>query len=111
LFLVPLLQAETDRDFMRRLQAAKERESRIMGPNWSPLDLNAPLQGLNPQDALAREPVYHSAKHYVPPHYFYLPSSSEGESFSFEKIQAQWWRGSKMFTKVCRDPKGQRPEG
>ncbi|TPX34990.1 hypothetical protein SmJEL517_g02491 [Synchytrium microbalum] len=94
---VPLLQAETDRDMVRRLEAAKLREGEIMKniPDWQPLDLKAPVAGIGKdakRDANQSEPVYHT-KRYVQPSFLFLPWESE------ERINAQWWRGSKMFLK------------
>jgi hypothetical protein len=69
LSLVPLLQAETDRDKVRRL-ASLESKGLIVN--------------------LKEEGVYHTEK-YVSPRYVYLPES--------EKVDAQWWRGMRMFTR------------
>ena len=94
---MPLLQAETDRDLVRRLESAKAREADIMSevPNWSPLDLKTPVPGIGKdakRDPNQAEPVYHT-KRYVQPAFLFLPWESE------ERIPAQWWRGSKMFLK------------
>jgi hypothetical protein len=95
--LVPLLQAETDRDIVRRQEAYKQKESTIMQSvdNWTPLDLKTPVKGLGKtgiKDAEQAEPVYHTAK-YVNPTYYFLPKEDG------DLVDAQWWRGSKMFTK------------
>ncbi|KAI8909833.1 GRIM-19 protein-domain-containing protein [Gorgonomyces haynaldii] len=92
IYLTPLLQAETDRDYVRRMQQIKKREEEIMGQGWQGADLKAPVKGLgkNGLDPEAEEPVYHT-KRYVRPTYVLLPEDA--------KIDAQWWRGSKMFTK------------
>jgi NADH dehydrogenase (ubiquinone) 1 alpha subcomplex subunit 13 len=75
--LIPLLQAETDRDLYRRLQHAKEREAEIMKdvPGWVPFDLKASVKGINAdgnRDENASTPVYHT-KRYVPPQIIFLP--------------------------------------
>lgn len=75
---MPLLQAEQDRDLVRRLEAANAREAEIMKdvPNWSAGDLKAPVLGLgkfgDTSDPKAQEPVYHT-KRYVSPSYMFLP--------------------------------------
>lgn len=94
--LVPFLQAETDRDLVRRLQGAKNREAQVMSnvKDWAPLDLKAPVQGLGKRgsrDSEAAEPVYHT-KAYVAPSVLFLPPTTT--------IGAQWWRGTKLFSKV-----------
>ncbi|KAJ3209304.1 hypothetical protein HDU67_006277 [Dinochytrium kinnereticum] len=93
--LVPLLQAETDRDLVRRLDSVKSQEAQIMKnvDGWSPLDLKAPVRGVGRYgyyNAAAAEPVYHTEK-YVKPTYIFLPPESD------HRIEPQWWRGSKMF--------------
>ncbi|KAJ1568108.1 hypothetical protein HK096_007551 [Nowakowskiella sp. JEL0078] len=94
ILLVPLLQAETDRDAVRRLEAAKKREAEVMKnvEGWSPLDLKAPVAGLN--SSTVAKPVYYTEK-YVPPSFVFLPWHEE----TGERISSQWWRGTKMFTK------------
>jgi hypothetical protein len=62
--------------------------------NWVPGDLKAPVKGLGARgtlDPLASEPVYHTKTH-VPPSYVFIPDSAT--------ISAQWWRGTKLFSKV-----------
>ncbi|KAI8803006.1 GRIM-19 protein-domain-containing protein [Cladochytrium replicatum] len=91
--LVPLLQSETDRDHVRRLEATRKREADIMKDveGWNAFDLKAPVPGVGKfgaRDASAAEPVYHTAK-YVPPTFVYLPWGTD----------TGWWRGSKMFLK------------
>lgn len=69
--LVPLLQAETDRDTYRRFLALQQRESEIMSgvEGWVAGSLKEPVPGLGKQGKLddhAKEPVYHT-KRYVGP--------------------------------------------
>ncbi|KAI9098915.1 GRIM-19 protein-domain-containing protein [Phlyctochytrium arcticum] len=113
--LVPLLQAETDRDLVRRLEAAKEREAEIMASytskssgasrkagdedskpaGWAALDLKAAVPGIGKNglyDAKAAEPIYHTDK-YVNPSFVFLPWESDA------RVASQWWRGTKMFMK------------
>ena len=87
IYLVPLLQAETDRDTVRRLEACKEREREIMKsrPDWSPLDLKAPIKELEDK------PVYYTSN-YVAPVFYFLPNEES-------VLPAQWWRGWKMTMK------------
>ncbi|KAJ3332851.1 hypothetical protein HDU76_012844 [Blyttiomyces sp. JEL0837] len=98
LSLVPLLQAETDRDLVRRLRSVKAKESEIMmssHPSWSSLDLKTPIKGigkLGVVDESQAEPVYHTER-YIPPTFVFLPPD-EGHT-----IAPQWWRGTKMFMK------------
>ncbi len=96
--LVPLLQAELDRDHVRRLEAVRARESTAMAgvPGWRAGDLHAPAPGVGRggvADAAAAEPVYHTPR-WV--HASVLSGEVEGEN----TIRAQWWRGSKFFMKV-----------
>jgi hypothetical protein len=96
--LVPLLQAEIDRDTVRRFDAAAQREQEIMKDHndWSPLDLKAPVKGigrLGARDENQQEPVYHTSR-FVAPSIIFLPKEDSGF------MSAQWWRGSKVFTKV-----------
>jgi hypothetical protein len=47
--LVSILQAETDRDMVRRLDATESREYNAMKdshPDWSPMDLKVPVRNL-----------------------------------------------------------------
>ncbi|KAI8823559.1 GRIM-19 protein-domain-containing protein [Fimicolochytrium jonesii] len=96
--LVPLLQAETDRDLVRRLEAAKDREGKMMENvkgGWSALDLKTETPGVGKsgaRDYTQSEPVYHTERH-VNPTFLFLPWSSDA------RIDSQWWRGSKMFLK------------
>ncbi|KND01408.1 uncharacterized protein SPPG_03217 [Spizellomyces punctatus DAOM BR117] len=96
--LVPLLQAETDRDLIRRLEAAKKREGGVMEnvQEWKPLDLKAPVPGVGKGgkfDAKQAEPVYHTDR-YVNPSFLFMPWESDA------RMEAQWWRGTKMFLRV-----------
>ncbi|KAJ3086955.1 hypothetical protein HK102_012108 [Quaeritorhiza haematococci] len=91
--LVPLLQAETDRDLVRRLEAAKRREAEIMQdvPDWQAMDLKAKVPGIGKygaKDPNAAEPVYHTDR-YVQPNLVFIPPE--------DKVPAQWWRGTKVF--------------
>ncbi|KAJ3196296.1 hypothetical protein HK101_009404 [Irineochytrium annulatum] len=93
--LVPLLQAETDRDAVRRLESLKNNEAKIMEdvPGWVPMSLTDPVPGLGKRgerDNRAAEPVYHTKRH-VAPNYVFLPADDE------KRIDAQWWRGTKIF--------------
>ncbi|KAJ3409158.1 hypothetical protein HDV05_004566 [Chytridiales sp. JEL 0842] len=99
LSLVPLLQAETDRDIIRRQESYKSKESAVMSvstESWAPLDLKAPVKGIGKngvRDPEAAEPVYHTSR-YVAPTFYFVPKEEGGDL-----IDAQWWRGTKMFTK------------
>ncbi|KAJ3055842.1 hypothetical protein HK097_009045 [Rhizophlyctis rosea] len=94
--IVPLLQAETDRDYVRRAEAYKKREKLIMqdaDPDWQPWDLKAPTRGIGKRgvfDLNQAEPVYHTERHVMPKHLF-VPGDDG------ERLKSQWWRGSKMF--------------
>ena len=90
--LVPLLQAEMDRDMARRFDAMKKKEQEIMKnvADWKAGDLKAPVQGIDvngKSNTNQSEPVYHSEK-YIPPTLVVLPKESV--------IPAQPWRGSNM---------------
>lgn len=77
--LIPLLQAETDRDLVRR------------GVDTCAALLKVPTKGLGADGRFAEgesNPVYHCER-YVEP-VFVIPDNV---------ISAQWWRGSKVFTK------------
>ena len=89
--LIPLLQAEADRDMVRRLEAVKGREAEYMKQidGWSPLDLKAPVPGLGPKGET--EPVYFT-KRYVAP----ISAIITDEYL----IEPQYWRGSRMFLRV-----------
>ncbi|KAJ3299976.1 hypothetical protein HK104_005469 [Borealophlyctis nickersoniae] len=93
--LIPLLQAETDRDHVRRLEAAKKREAEVMKnvPGWSALDLKAPVQGIG-RDGRRHEdeatPVYFTDR-YIAPNFLFIPPEHG------VRIPAQWWRGTKHF--------------
>ena len=96
--LVPLLQAEIDRDTVRRFDSVAKREAEIMKnrPDWNPLDLKAPVPGIGKmgrKDSHQSEPVYHTSR-YVAPTLVFLPKEEPGF------MPAQWWRGTKVFTKV-----------
>ncbi|KAJ3260814.1 hypothetical protein HK103_007377 [Boothiomyces macroporosus] len=95
--LAPIFQAEADRDMVRRMDAIAKREAEIMKdhPEWAANDLKAPVKGLGKGGVLdenAAEPVYHTER-YVAPTTVFLPPTNE----SF--LDAQWWRGTKLFTK------------
>ncbi|KAJ3000296.1 hypothetical protein HDV02_006508 [Globomyces sp. JEL0801] len=99
--LVPLLMAETDRDTVRRLDSLAAKESQIMKdhPNWAPMDLKAPVPGLDKlgkRSDTAAEPVYHTER-YVSPTMVFLPN----DNF----MSAQWWRGTKVFTSCVHSEK------
>ncbi|KAJ3341533.1 hypothetical protein HDU93_004693 [Gonapodya sp. JEL0774] len=69
--LVPLLQAETDRDTVRRLDALATREAEVMQgvEGFVPGSLHDPVPGLTKDGKFAEgsaEPVYHT-KRYVTP--------------------------------------------
>ncbi|KAH6562852.1 hypothetical protein BASA50_003040 [Batrachochytrium salamandrivorans] len=103
IFITPLLQAETDRDLVRRLDSLKRRETEAMkdNPDWVPFDLKAPVSGIGKGgvfDPSQSEPVYHTRR-YVSPTYVYLPPPKDKEAPSHAIISPQWWRGSTMFTK------------
>jgi hypothetical protein len=83
---------------VRRFDAAAKREAEIMKnvDGWSAMDLKAPVKGvgkLGIRDENQAEPVYHTSR-YVPPTLVFLPKEEEGF------MSAQWWRGTKIFTKV-----------
>lgn len=85
---MPLLQAETDRDLVRRLAATREREAAIMegapavtstassssssgeeSSSWSALDLKAKTPGVGKGglfDPHQAEPVYHTDRYVAP---------------------------------------------
>ena len=95
-YLAPLLEAERDRDRVRRLDAYQKIEAEIMSdvPNWSPLDLKAPVQGLGKDgifDPNACEPVYHT-KRYVDPTLYFIPPE--------HKIPVESLRASSILFKV-----------
>lgn len=86
--LVPLLQAEMDRDMVRRFDAIGKKEAEIMKnvPGWKAGDLKASVEGIG-SNADASEPVYHTKK-FIAPSMVLLPKESV--------IPAQPWRGSNM---------------
>merc|ERR1719354_1105752 len=93
--LIPLLEAEKDRDLVRRFKSLKTKEEDIMGNEWPAMDLKAPIKGIGKggvEDKNQEEPVYHT-KRYVKPSLVFVPPGSES------KIDAQWWRGSTVLTK------------
>ncbi|KAJ3302493.1 hypothetical protein HDV03_004916 [Kappamyces sp. JEL0829] len=95
--LIPLLQAEQDRDLVRRADILAAREAEIMKDtkDWAPLDLKAPVGGIGKfgvKNEEAAEPVYHT-KRYVAPSLVFLPKEQGNV------IGAQWWRGSTVLTK------------
>ena len=66
--------------------------------DWSPLDLKSPIPGIGKYgkpDEHAAEPVYYT-KRYVRPSLIFLPPSSDEKNV----LDSQWWRGSKVLTKV-----------
>jgi hypothetical protein len=93
--IVPLLQAEADRDLVRRLESLKQKEAAIMSPSrpdWSPLDLKAPVKGIGKggvYDETQAEPVYHTQR-YIPNTVFMIPDEN--------RINSQWWRGFRMLS-------------
>ncbi|KAJ3136156.1 hypothetical protein HK100_002031 [Physocladia obscura] len=96
--LVPLLQAETDRDVVRRLASARAKESSIMQEkhDWAAVDLKEPVKGIKrygiyDETHQHATPVYYTDR-YVAPTYLFVPRESG------ELLPAQWWRGSKFFT-------------
>jgi hypothetical protein len=87
-----------DRDTVRRFESVAKKEEEIMKnvPNWAPGDLKAPVPGIGKngvRDDHQAEPVYHT-KRYIAPSFVFLPKEDEGF------LQSQWWRGTKVFTKV-----------
>ncbi|KAJ3040686.1 hypothetical protein HDV00_010579 [Rhizophlyctis rosea] len=105
--LVPLLQAELDRDWVRKVEAYKVREKGYMSeydPEWAPLDLKAPTRGIGKNavyDPQQSEPVYHTER-YVRPTSLFLPWEEEA------RMESQWWRGFKW---LLRNPTyHQRPD-
>lgn len=95
--LVPLLEAENDRDLIRRFEAIKSREQELMGPEWKAMDLKSPVKGIGKngvKDENQAEPVYHT-KRWVTPTLIFAPPSDKNV------IDAQWWRGSTVLTKVA----------
>lgn len=100
--MIPLLEAELDRDLVRRESILAEREAEIMKnkADWSAMDLKAAIPGIGKYgkpDEHAAEPVYHT-KRYVRPSLVFLPPSEEKNV-----LESQWWRGSKVLTKVLYD--------
>jgi hypothetical protein len=61
---------------------------------WNALDLKQPTPGIGKfgRDDQSMEPVYHTER-YVAPSLIFIPK--EEKSF----MSAQWWRGTKIFTK------------
>ena len=62
--LTPLLQAETDRDLVRRIKSVEKREKEIMGEEFQ-VGLKAPVKGLGKFgviDAHQEEPVYYTKR-------------------------------------------------
>lgn len=86
--LVPLLQAEMDRDMTRRYNTLEMQEAEIMKnvPGWKAGDLKEPIKGIG-ADPEASVPVYYTKK-FVPPSLVVLQQGSI--------IPAQPWRGSNM---------------
>ena len=83
---------------VRRLDSLATREAEIMKnvQGWSPMDLKAPVKGIGKfgvRDEHQAEPVYHTSR-YVIPSLVFLPRTAEAI------MPAQWWRGTKIFTKV-----------
>ena len=92
IYLVPLLQAEMDRDMVRRFDAVEKKEAEIMKnvPDWKAGNLKAPIDGLG-LSSKESVPVYHTKK-FIAPSMVVLPSESI--------IPAQPWRGSNMLYMV-----------
>ncbi|KAI8920724.1 hypothetical protein BC831DRAFT_477282, partial [Entophlyctis helioformis] len=107
IYITPLLQAETDRDLVRRLEAVKRREAALMAdhPDWAAGDLKAPVKGIGKAgvaDPNQAEPVYHTQRHVVPTYVYLPPAVSDEDKASWSVLAAQWWRGSTMFMKNPR---------
>lgn len=71
---------------VRRYESIKAREAELMAdvPGWVPGDLNAVVPGIG-------EPVYFNKNRFVHPSFNFIDEATQ-------IIDAQWWRGSKMFT-------------
>ncbi|KAI9346267.1 GRIM-19 protein-domain-containing protein [Obelidium mucronatum] len=99
--LVPLLQAETDRDLVRRLAANAAKEAELMAKSdkdkdWSAVDLKTPVKGIKrfgEYDETRQEatPVYYTDRYVAPTYLFVAPDSAD-------RLASQWWRGSQLFT-------------
>ncbi|KAJ3378005.1 hypothetical protein HDU84_008028 [Entophlyctis sp. JEL0112] len=99
--LIPLLQAEADRDHVRRLASSRAKESAIMekshsNGDWAALDLKTPVKGIARYGAYDESkqhatPVYYTNR-YVRPSFVFIPPDSG------EVIPPQWWRGTRIFT-------------
>jgi hypothetical protein len=88
IYIAPLLQAEQDRDLVRKKYILKEKESEIMSklsPEWSAMNLKVPLE-LTKGKAL--EPVYYTERYVEPSYIFFAPND---ETF----FPAQPWRTDK----------------
>ena len=97
--MIPLLEAELDRDLVRRESIVTQREAEVMKSkkDWIPMDLKAPISGIGKngeRNEHSAEPVYHT-KRYVRPSLIFLPPSQDRNI-----LDPQWWRGSKVLTKV-----------
>ena len=97
--MIPLLEAELDRDLVRRENIVAHREAELMQNknDWVPMDLKAPIVGIGKngeRNEHSAEPVYHT-KRYVRPSLIFLPPSQEKVV-----LDPQWWRGTKVLTKV-----------
>lgn len=106
--LVPLLQAETDRDLVRRLAsdastarstAATDTSAATIEPDTtietggSSAGLKTPVKGLGSggvYDLQQSEPVYYTSRFVAPTHLLIDKQNI---------IDAQWWRGSKILTR------------
>ncbi|KXS22196.1 hypothetical protein M427DRAFT_50544 [Gonapodya prolifera JEL478] len=93
--LVPILQAETDRDTVRRMDALASREAEIMQQvdGFVPGSLTDPVPGLTKEGKFAEgsaEPVYHT-KRYVSPSLVYVDDDDK-EVFQ----RAKWNAGTKV---------------
>jgi hypothetical protein len=63
--LTPLLQAETDRDVVRRFDAIEDSEKTIMGEDWQ-TGLKVPVPGIGKDgvfDPAQSEPVYYTKRY------------------------------------------------
>lgn len=111
-YLAPFLQAESDRDWERRIKGATEREAKIMSnvPDWKPMDLKVRIKGLTDvcnTDPNIGAPVYYT-KRDVHPTYVFVPPETKGQTNSTDEldsiynnvtIPSQYWRGSRIHLK------------
>lgn len=108
-YLSPFLQAETDRDWERRIKGAAEREAKIMEnvEGWQAMDLKARIPGLTDIATTNEEigaPVYYT-KRDVRPSYVFIPGETKGNTSSDDELDsvfnnvtvpAQYWRGTRF---------------